>query len=199
MEEISSELLPVLQLLMPGFLTTMTFYWFAEVIKPNQFERVLQALVCTPIIQLLLIPTEQIAYKLGDIFQLGYWTSESQTYASIGLALVIGIILAFLCNKDIIYRLARLCHITTKSAQGDQIDHFKRSGKTPTLFHFKDGRCVSGYMLNFPTYSSPNTFFIKDPEWIGKDGEPQPNPECDRMLIYTADISSIDFTKEDDE
>jgi len=195
MEDLPKELLPVLQLLLPGFLTTMAFYWFAEVNKPSQFERVLQAMVCTPLIQLALNQVEKISYFIGQYCSLGVWTADSKNISSIFLAVVLGTFLAYICNNDLLYTIARKMKITSRSAQGDQIDQFKKSGGTTSLFHLKDGRSISGYITNFPSNSSPNTFFIKQPEWVLEDGRRQENPSCSKMLIYSTDISIIEFTE----
>ena len=53
MNEIASDILPVLQALLSGFVATIIFYWLSDTAKPNQFERVIQALICTGVIKLL--------------------------------------------------------------------------------------------------------------------------------------------------
>lgn len=43
MEDLATKIIPLVQTLIPGFLTAMIFYWLADVKKPGQFERTVQA------------------------------------------------------------------------------------------------------------------------------------------------------------
>ncbi len=58
MEDLATKIIPLVQTLIPGFLTAMIFYWLADVKKPGQFERTVQALIGTGLITMMIAGIE---------------------------------------------------------------------------------------------------------------------------------------------
>lgn len=49
MDNVLAEALPVLQVIIPGFVVTFIFYWLSDAPKPGQFERVIQSTACNSV------------------------------------------------------------------------------------------------------------------------------------------------------
>lgn len=192
MLDLSQELIPLIQTLIPGFLMTMTFYWFAEVPKPNQFERTLQALVGTAVIQTLIHGTEQLAYGIGSYKSFGVWSVATANLLGIMIGGISGVALAFCCNKDLIYSAARKLRITTKASTNDNTDTYQKLGILPVVLHFKDERRLMGYVEKFPSSSQNSSFLITEPDWLVGD-EILPCKGTYAMLINSSDVQWVEF------
>lgn len=192
MLDLSQELIPLIQTLIPGFLMTMTFYWFAEVPKPNQFERTLQALVGTAVIQALIYSIEQFSYWAGSFISLGTWSVAKANLLGIIVGGVSGAILAYCCNKDLIYSAARRLRITTKASTNDITDTYQKLGRLPVVLHFKDERRLMGYVEKFPSNSQNSSFLITQPDWLVEEKI----VNCVgtyAMLINSSDVQWVEF------
>ncbi len=102
---LTSEVIALLIYLMPGFLASWIFYGLTSFQKPNQFERVIQALIFTLIIQVAVLLIE---YLFGD------WGEKSDLFASFCVAVLIGLVFAYLANTDHLHSLARKVALAKK-------------------------------------------------------------------------------------
>ena len=117
MEDLATKIIPLVQTLVPGFLTTMIFYWLADVKKPGQFERTVQALISTGLITMLVSGIKPVLFYIGEHhFQLGQWTDQLEGVWGIGLATSLGLLLAFASNHDYLYRFGRWLTLTSRSS-----------------------------------------------------------------------------------
>mgnify|MGYP000737068882 FL=1 len=66
MENIATDVISLLRYLLPGFLSAWIFYGFTSFKKPSQFERVVQALIFTLLIQPLVILVEKTSFFVGN-------------------------------------------------------------------------------------------------------------------------------------
>ena len=145
MEDLATKIIPLVQTLVPGFLTTMIFYWLADVKKPGQFERTVQALISTGLITMLVSGIKPVLIYIGEhYFQLGQWTVQVEGVWGIGLATSLGLLLAFASNHDYLYRFGRWLTLTSRSSYPEWIYAFrKREGKSVVLT-LLDGRRLFG-------------------------------------------------------
>lgn len=192
MEEITKEIIPALQLLLPGFLTTIVFYWFASVPKPSQFERVLQALICTPLIKMSVDLLENLSYKIGEIKSFGTWTSSTTTAYSLTIPIIVGLGLAIICNHDIAYKIARKFRITKRASIDDTTHIFSSRENDVVIFHFIDGLRLLGYVRSFPSDCTAGVFLIDKPHWIDKSTATRYSG-VESILINATDIQRIEF------
>jgi hypothetical protein len=70
-EALSANMIEILKYLLPGFLTLWIYHTFTSYGKPSQFERVIQALICSVIIYALNDLTKIIFYMFGSIVARG--------------------------------------------------------------------------------------------------------------------------------
>ncbi|PAA01270.1 DUF6338 family protein [Pseudomonas fragi] len=194
MEGLSAEIIPVLQQLMPGFLAMIIFYWLAEAPKPTQFERVLQALISTAVIQLLVMGVEKAAYYLGNYYSFGEWSEVSTNVSAIFLAVSIGLALAHLCNSDAIFSVARKMGFTTKASQDDGVHIHKIFSNSGMILHFTDGKRLMGYLDVFPNNKQSGVYLVSNPIWITADVR-QECPETNTIMISGTDVQWVEFLK----
>lgn len=191
MLEFSQELLPLIQTLIPGFLMTMVFYWFAEVPEKNQFDRILQALVGTSVIQAIIHGAEQLSYLLGSIFSFGGWSTSMANMAAMLMGVVFGVALAYFCNKDLIYSTARRTGLTTKASTEDSIHIYQSLATSGVVLHLIDGRRLMGHIDTFPNNKQTGFFLISSPSWV--HGEILPCQGTRSILISSSDVQWVEF------
>lgn len=77
MDKVAPELIAILQYLLPGFLAAWVFYGFTSFPKPSEFERVIQALIFTFIVQFVVAIEETALIWVGQWISLGHWSQTS--------------------------------------------------------------------------------------------------------------------------
>jgi len=192
MNELANEVIPLIQRLIPGFLMTMAFYWFAEVPKPSQFERTLQALVGTAVIQVAVIGVERLALWIGFWHSFGEWTATTANVYAMAIGLSSGLLLAYCCNRDLIYSLARRLHLTTKASMEDSIHVYQKLGQSGVVLNFIDGRRLMGYIEAFPNNKESGSFLMSQPCWV-TESEIIPCTGTHCMLISNTDVQWVEF------
>lgn len=194
MDSYFSEILPLLELLIPGFVATLFFYWFAEIKKPEQFERVIQALALTTLIKLLTEATKATAIYLGQFYSIASWGSLSSTATSLAYGALIGLLLAYLCNRDKLYAVGRLFKITAKSAQSDFISAFQKLSTGRVALHFVDGRRICGILRAYPASKDSGSYILYNPEWL-INNKAVPIQNVAYILLDSSDIRWVEFLK----
>ena len=194
MEDLATKIIPLVQTLVPGFLTTMIFYWLADVKKPGQFERTVQALISTGLITMLVSGIKLVLFYIGEHhFQLGHWTVQVESVWGIGLATSLGLSLAFASNHDYLYRFGRWLTLTSRSSYPEWIYAFrKREGKSVVLT-LLDGRRLFGYPAVWPTEPKDGHFLITQPSWMNEENEWVDTPGIESYLIANSDVYLVEF------
>lgn len=192
MDSVLAEALPVLQAVMPGFVVTFIFYWLSDAPKPGQFERVIQALMSTVVIQVVVDVIRSLSLLVGQYHSLGPWTDNVASGCKITIAVGSGLLLARWANSDAIYSVFRDLKLTSRSADGEwRFAHRTQKDRGVTL-QLKDGRRLAGYPRAWPTDPATGHYLIIQPTWI-VDGRYEPADRITSMLISIADVAWTEF------
>jgi len=87
------------QFLLPGFLSAWIFYGFTAFEKPNQFERVIQALIFTIFVQALAVAAAWAARQCGYAEIERSLAGAGALPFSLAAATVLGFIAAYCANS----------------------------------------------------------------------------------------------------
>ncbi|HEK0835488.1 DUF6338 family protein [Pseudomonas aeruginosa] len=197
MEDLAKELIPLVQFLLPGFLITTIFYWLSDSPKPGQFERTLQALIGTTLINLVLPYAERGVLWVGsNHFSLGPWGDSSATGLSIVLAVVAGLFLAWTATHDFLYRLARVFRLTTRAAHSEWVYAFRTRQRNWVVLHLLDGRRLIGYPEGWPTDPDKGYFLMAYPRWCKEDGEHFVQEGINSILVKNTDVYWVEILNE---
>jgi hypothetical protein len=194
MEEVSSQFLPLLQTLLPGFVTTIIFYWLADAPKPGQFERVVQALICSGLIKLIVSGLMTLFLWLGQWWYIAEWSATIEAIWSTGLAVAIGLLLAWWAFNDTLYRQARNLKLTSRSSTLIQEWDFAflKYKDRYVVLNLLDGRRLMGYPRTWPSDPIKGHFVIVDPFWL-EGGEMRPYDGVTSVLIANSDVLWVEF------
>ena len=155
MPDVSKDLILLIQYLAPGFIFAWIFYGLTHYTHPSSFERVVQAIIYSLIVDLInKIP-------LFPPLPNGY-----QNVSSFIIAIVLGFLVAFLTNNDSVHAILRKLKLfNTASYPSTFIGAFAQNSGCYILLNFKDGRRLLGYLQAWPLDSEKGYFFITDYIW----------------------------------
>lgn len=201
MNTIESDLIGLLQYLIPGFITAWIFHALTSHPKTNQFERVVTALIFTVFIQILTLGIEQFSYFVGDWHSFGFWTKTSDLVMSTTLAVLFGFVLVYLSNSDKLHNILRRLEITkARSHESEWYSTFNQY-EDFAVFHFRDGKRLYGQTLEWPLDHKNGHFTVGNARWLDKANKQVKLAGVAAVLFEAAQIEMVEFMegKNDDE
>lgn len=196
MEFSTSEILKVLQYLLPGFISSWVFYGLTYYPKPSPFERVVQALIYTLFIQVLVIIVNVFAIFIGENwFALGIWSQKGELVISVLLGFIVGIILSYLANGDKIHNFLRKIGITQETSYPSEWYSVFAENNTYIVLHLNGERRLYGFPDEWPNSSEKGHFIISNPRWLLDDKEEQILDMVKNIIVPASDVEMVEFMK----
>lgn len=192
MENFAKNLIAVLQYLLPGFLAAWVFYGFTSFPKPSQFERIVQALIFTLITQAFVFIEKSAALKLGEIYQIGVWTTRSELLCSIVTAVILGVTLSYFANNDKFHKIARDVGLTRETSYPSEWFGAFLKNVTYIVLHLEDERRLYGWPIEWPSEPDRGHFVLKQVSWLDNDNE-LPITGVDSIMINVKDVKWVEF------
>lgn len=200
MQELSGNVVALLQYLVPGFVVAWIYYGFTSHPKPSQFERIVQALVFTVLVRLL-VAWERFALAwIGENYiAIGTWTENTDLAAALLTALLVGLMFAGFAKGDWVHVVARRFRLSTRS--GYPNEHYAAFDmyRGWVVLHLNDGTRLFGYPLRWPTDPSKGHYLLEKVErtYVGEaDEEREDLTMLAAMLISSSDVQHVEFVKE---
>lgn len=194
MPELSKDFVALLQYLAPGFVVAWVYYGLTSHVKPSQFERVVQALIFTVVIQAILLCEKWTALQVGRIFILGDWTSNTHLVFSLVTALCLGIFLSTCTNSDVVHGWIRKAGISKRSAHPCEWFGIFSDYPRYVVLQLKDGTRIYGWPNVWPSEYDRGHFFITSA--MRSVGElDQDLDALEGILIDVKEVSSVEFVK----
>ena len=184
---VNVDLLQQFQFLLAGFVAAWVFYGLTPYKRPTPFERVVQALVYTAVVQLLAAALAALA-GLAGLAGYAAWEAKSVKIlsgpAGISLmAIFMGGAFAWLTNRDYPHILLRKFGITAQTARKcNWADGFDLDGYEYIILNLKDGRRLYGWPFAWPDTHADDHFLLKDYAWLPDQGEEnEKNPDLSKI------------------
>jgi len=118
MDFFSNEVFNALRLLTPGFIAAWVLASLTVDGKKSDLQRIIQALIFSVFVQILLVPTRDIALWFGrNFFAIADWSSVVALAWSVMLGVFIGCFFTWLVDSDCLYSLLRKMRITKQSSR----------------------------------------------------------------------------------
>lgn len=195
MEGLSTGLISLLSQLMPGFLAAWVLYGLTSYPKPSQFERVIQALIFSFLIQAV-VPIEKfLLLQAGKFIQVGNWGNDAQLICSAITALLFGLMSSYYANNDKLYRWARNKKLTKRTAYPSEWYGAFSEKITFTVLHTKGGRRIMGWPTQWPSEPTEGHFELTYAAWLDDDNKMIELGENESILISAKDVEMVEFTK----
>jgi Family of unknown function (DUF6338) len=193
MEWTSSEVTNVITYLLPGFVSAWVFYGLTAHARPAPFERVVQALIFTPIVQPIVTLVRWGLLVLGRFIVVGRWTDDVRVGWSLVVAVSIGLVVARFANNDRVHKLLRAFNWTSRTSfPSEWFGVFNQAGRYVVL-HLSGERRLYGWPEEWPDQPDRGHFVIAEPEWLLDGGDRCRLENVWNILIPAIDVEMIEF------
>jgi len=192
MDGISQNIVIILQYLLPGFLAAWIFYGFTSYPKPSQFERVIQALIFTFIIQVAVLIEKAICLKIGVYWNVGNWSEHSDIICSTINSIFLGMLFSYYANNDKFHKLIRKIGISRETSFPSEWFGTFSKDVTYIVLHLKDERRLYGWPIEWPSAPDNGHFLLVQASWL-VDSEEIPIAGVRSMLIDVNDVRWVEF------
>ncbi|MCF7507299.1 DUF6338 family protein [Vibrio sp. L3-7] len=193
MENLSNNIIVLLQYLLPGFVAAWMFYSLTSYPKPSQFERIVQALIFTIFIQAIVKSMEiSVSYLKTQGFDL-LLPEQFGLVGSVTTALVLGFLFVFFANNDYLHGLLRKANITRETSYPSEWFGAFLKDITYVVLHLEDERRLYGWPKEWPSEPTSGYFVITDPTWLNEDGSEISIPGVKHILIDANDVKWVEF------
>lgn len=193
MDLISKEVVDLLTYLLPGFIAAAILYNLTPNPRPEPFERLVQALIYTVIIQVLVLFVAAVLSWFGEhIETFGTWTDNSRLVWSVLIALALGLALARSSNYDTLHGLLRRLRITHQTSYSSEWYGTFAQNEGYVVLHLTGERRLYGWAEEWPSTPERGHFVIVQAEWLDGD-ERTPLTGVDRILVDVSDVAMVEF------
>jgi hypothetical protein len=170
------------------------FYGLTAHPKKDPFDRVVQALIFTVLVQAAVALTKIGLLAVGKRwFVWGKWDSDSPLIWSVVLAFFIGTVVSFIANSGYLHALLQNMGITRRTSYpGEWYSAFYRY-KRYCVLYLKCGRRLQGWPEEWPDQCDRGHFLIQDPKWVLELGEQVAIVQSSHMLVAAADVEMVEF------
>lgn len=199
MGETSKDVLTLLTQLMPGFLTAWVVFGLTTYTKPPQFERVVQALIYSFIVNGLVAVLEQVLLGAGKIGRIGYWDKSAEIVASTVIAIALGLVLSYYMRNDAFFSLMRRLKLTSRTPYPSEWYGAFATRPRYLVLHLTGGRRISGYPAEWPTEPTVGHFRLTDAAWLDDDNKETPLDGNDSVLIEAKQVEMVELLKDDED
>ena len=186
----SSEVIDVLVFLLPGFVAASIFYSLTSHPKPEVFDRVIQALVFTVIVQVTVTVISMVANFT--------WKEDLTPVISVLIAVVLALATVYWSNNDLIHRILRRFNVTKETSYPSQwYSTFWRLGGCYVVLHLKGERRLYGWPEEWPSQPDRGHFRISEGEWLSDNNknDGKSTPEISAILIPAIDVEMVEFVE----
>ena len=191
----ANEVFSVLVLLLPGFVVAVIYYSLTSNPKPSPFERVIQALVFTAIIQVIaaVLPKWFPSHEV-DIGAEALWDPVRPAAVAVFLAFVVVVVV----NNDLVHGLlrkpsVRKLRVTKQTSHPTEwYSAFARYDQHYVVLHLKRKRRLYGWPTEWTDDPAQGHLRITEGEWLTDDGS-EPLDNVDGVLIPVGDVEMVEF------
>lgn len=188
----SKPVIDVLTYLLPGFVTAAIVHNLTPAPRPIPFERVVQALIFTLVVQVLVVAARAGCLFVGSFLSVGPWTENVRLIWSTVLAVVLGLGVANLLNTDRLHTILRRAGITHQTSYSSEWYGALCQNCGFVVLHLTGERRLYGWPEEWPSGPGAGHFVMALAEWL--DGDTRiPLVGVQRILIRAVDVEMVEL------
>lgn len=189
----SKTIVDVLTFLLPGFVTAQLLYSLTPAPRPVPFERTVQALIFTVVIQAVVVGLQTSLIELGTRFgSLGIWSEQTRIGWSLIVAGFLGGFVAWVDNRDLLHASLRRLGITHQTSFSSEWYGALCQADGYIVLHLSGQRRLYGWPEEWPNVPDRGHFVITEAEWL-VDEERHPLVGVGRILIRAHDVEMVEL------
>lgn len=195
MENVAADVVEILRYLLPGFLAAWVFYGFTSFEKPSQFERVVQALIFTLIVQVIVYLYRVIAQIIAKYWVIGPWNNDVALVISVIVATILGFTFAYFSNNDKFHACIRKLGVSKETSYPSEWYGEFSNKITYVVLHLDGERRLYGWPKEWPSISGKGHFAIQQASWLQEEGEEIPLTGVETIMIPAREVHMVEFMK----
>lgn len=188
----SSEVVTILTFLLPGFVASAIFHSLTAHPKPNEFERIIQALIFTTFVQALVKGIPLIGSWVGAG---PMWTGESEIVVAVLIAVVVAIVAVYASNHDTLHGFFRWIRLTKENSfPSEWYSTFTRNPNCYVVLHLNGERRLYGWPEEWPSHPGQGHFRIAEAEWLTETEDEQvAMTRVSVILVPAVEVEMVEF------
>lgn len=190
----TSEAVSILIFLLPGFVAASVFYAFTSYPKPSEFERVVQALIFTIVVQAVIGVLHAVFLWAGGTAEtVVTLTKTGEIITSVSVAIVLGLVVVRIVNNDTLHGLLRRLRFTQENSYPSEwYSAFSRHPDSYVVLHLKGERRLYGWPEEWPNRPDQGHFSISEGEWL-VDEERRIVEGVSAIVVPASEVEMIEF------
>ena len=189
----STDLLQFIYFLLPGFVAAWIFYGLTAHPRQSPFERVVEALIFTALVQALTVGVTESLYAVGSRMESAAVLTKSGVFAiSVCVALPLGLAAAAMSNGNAPHGWLPDWITKRTSLPSEWYAGFAKYPRFVYL-RLRDGRTLYGWPMEWPDAADAGHFLMTRCEWILADETRVELPLIEAMLIPAETVETVEF------
>ncbi len=193
MDWTSTNALNAVYRLLPGFLTAAIFFGLTAHSRKSPFERGIQALIFTAIIEATAAVLRYGVATWNPQVAQALASGSRALAVSLVLAAILGLVLVVDANHDWSHRLLRRLRVTSKSSHPSEWHRAFSRRRQWVVLHLDGGRRLFGWPAEWPDRPDQGHFLVDKPEWLLDDGTRLLLPQDEAILVRAIDVELVEF------
>lgn len=196
MNELITTLEPTIKLLLPGFLAAWIYHAFSPFKPQSQFDRVINALILTFLIQLGIGLIEKLALTLGGFYSLGEWSDDVELAWTALCSVIIGLTFSYFSHNDAFHDVLRKLKLSSKTSYPSEWYGLALEELTKPdawiLLQLDDGNRVAGWAERWPTETKAGQFVLAWP-YLMQDTKAARMENVNVIVIEASNVKWIEI------
>lgn len=195
MDWASSDVIDVIWYLLPGFLAAWVFYGLTAHPRRDSFERVIQAIIFTGIVQVITLIVKSLLSWGASIISFGEWTKEVNFGWSVTIAFAVGLIFSVLANYDWLHKILRALQITKRTSFPSEWFSAFNCDKRWVVLHLDGDRRLYGWAESWPDSGEGGHFVMCHTAWLLDTNEMVSVHAVDQLVIPVTTVTMVERLK----
>ena len=193
----SQTIIDVLTFLLPGFVSAAILHNLTPAPRPIPFERVVQALIFTFVIQAGTSVVEASLIGIGPRFgSIGVWSEQTRIAWLLVLAVLLWVVLAWIQNTDRLHLRLRKLGITHQtSSSSEWYGAISQAKGSYLVLHLTGQRRLYGWLWEWPNTSEHGHFVLAEAEWLLENGDRIPLEGVERIVVRVQDVEMVELMR----
>ena len=186
----SNEIIAILTFLLPGFVAAAVFHSLTAHPKPKEFDRLVQALIFTTVVQAIVKGIPLVVVRAGTE---PIWSSEAEIVVAVLAAVGVALIATYFSNHDSLHKILRWIRLTKETSfPSEWYSAFARNPDSYVVLHLKGERRLYGWPEEWPSRPDQGHFRVSEAEWLTEEGS-IPIEGVSVILVPGNDVEMVEF------
>lgn len=174
---------------------TQIYFSLTAAVRPTPFDRTIQALIFTILVETLVVVVRAILLLVGRLSQpIGDWNADVALVWSLTLSVAAGVGIAWASNSDALHMLARKLEMSFETSYPSEWFGAFAQTDAYVVLHLVGERRLYGWPSEWPADSRSGHFVIVQAEWL-TDSEPISLSGVEKVIVRAEEVTMVEMMK----